>query len=330
MAGIHRALIAGTGSIGRRHVATLRTLRPDLRFALLRADARRDAYSRELDAEVFSTLETALAWGPDLAVIATPTDLHAALIGPLVDAGVATFIEKPVVITAEDADDLSRRDPAALPPTQVGCVLRFLEVFGTLRTWLDEGRLGRLARARIECGQYLPDWRPGTDYRLSYSATSERGGGVIFDLVHELDLAVGLLGAERLEHVMAAKRSALELACEDVALLHLTSADGLPISVGLDYVSRTPVRNVEIVGEDASARLDFIGRRLTLTGPHGVVETMDAGFDIEAAYTTQFAELIGAIEQGTGTRLPLHEGLKATRLAIAAHQSLSHRMRAAA
>ena len=291
-------------------------------FALLRKKARRDDLSGELGAEVFSNLQDAIAWQPQLAVIASPSDLHAEVLPALLDAKIACFIEKPVVIRREDADALENRAAATLPSTQVGCVLRFLGAVETLRGWLKQERLGKLVRARLECGQYLPDWRPGTDYRSGYSADARRGGGVIFDLIHEIDLAVLLFGDCKLEHVMGAKRSSLDLACEDVALLHLSGEDGLPISISLDYVSRMPVRNIEIVGEAASARLDFIARQLTLSGPDGELERVDDGFDVEAAFRLELSEVLNACEKGTRTRLPLHEGLRATHLAIAAHDAV--------
>ena len=39
----------------------------------------------------------------------------------------------------------------------------------------------------LHAGQWLPDWRPGQDFSESYSASTVMGGGVIFDLIHEID-----------------------------------------------------------------------------------------------------------------------------------------------
>jgi predicted dehydrogenase len=272
-------------------------------------------------------LATALQWRPDLAVIATPSDLHANVLPDLLDARVATYIEKPVVIRGTDAEALAARLATKLPPTQVGCVLRFLPAVDVLAGWLAERRLGNLIRARLECGQYLPDWRPNADYREVYSASRDRGGGVIFDLVHEMDLAVHLFGDCTLEHVQAGRRSTLDIACEDVAHLSLAALDGLPIAIGLDYVSRVPVRSIEIVGEDASARLDFIARTLDYIGADGFERSND-GFDSCAAYRAAMEELVLAVESGSPTKLPLHEGLRATRLAIEAHSRATESMAA--
>jgi predicted dehydrogenase len=203
------------------------------------------------------------------------------------------------------------------PPTQVGCVLRFLPAVRTLKSWLDGGRAGTVVRAAFECGQYLPDWRPKQDYRESYSADGARGGGVIFDLVHELDLALFLLGDLELLSAAAARRSHLELAAEDAAVILLRSASGIPVSVSLDYVSRCPVRRIDLVGDHATLRLDFIAKRLELMSADGMVEEL-AGFDTNEAYRAELAELLAAREQRGATSLPVKEGLRSTRLAIAA------------
>ncbi len=321
-AGAARILVAGTGSIGRRHIGNLRRLLPDAGYALLRADGRHDALSAELGAEVLTDTAEALAWAPTLAVVATPSDRHAELLLPLLRAGVATFIEKPVVIAAGDAEALQRLPASELPATQVGCVLRFLPSLGVLHSWLADGRLGTIVRASFEVGQWLPDWRPQRDYRQGYGASRERGGGVVLDLVHELDLACWLFGDVHLLGAWGDKRSRLEIDAEDVAALTLRGAAGELLSVQLDYVSRTPVRRIHIVGDEASATWDLPARSLALHGPAGRSERHDEGFAVDAAYLEAMAELIAAARGGKPTRLPLHEGLRATRLAIAANAAI--------
>lgn len=317
-AGPPRCLVIGTGSIGRRHVANLKKLAPGAQLAFFRHEARHDDFSSAMQAQLFDALEGAIEWRPTIAIVASPSDRHFDTLPGLLAAGVPTLIEKPVVIRAEDCAYLESLSCADLPPTQVGCVLRFTDMVVQLKRWIDEGRLGRLIRARFECGQYLPDWRPGSDYRTSYSASRERGGGVIFDLVHELDLAVMLFGDCELRHVMRDRRSSLHITSEDVALLHLRAADGLPVEVALDYVSRTPTRGIEIVGEDATAVLDFRAATLSLKTPGNEEQRLVDTVSTDAAYQSELAELLDAAHGHGTTRLPLKEGLKATRLAIAA------------
>ena len=123
---VPRVLVVGTGSIGRRHIANLQSLRPGVRWGLLREGGRRDDFSDSLGAEVFGSLECAMAWKPDLAVVATPSDRHIETVPGLLDAGIGCYIEKPVVTIERDAERLLHMMRRPMPPTQVGCVLRFL------------------------------------------------------------------------------------------------------------------------------------------------------------------------------------------------------------
>jgi predicted dehydrogenase len=318
---VERILVAGTGSIGRRHLANLRRLRPAARFALLRDDARRDGFSDDLRAEVFPSLAEALDWRPDLAVVATPSDRHGEILAGLLDAGIGTFIEKPVVILDEDCRRLEALAAGPLPPTQVGCVLRFLPSLRQVRQWLVDRRIGNVVRATLEVGQWLPDWRPAQDYRHSYSASRARGGGVVFDLVHEIDLACWLLGARTLLGAWGGHASSLEIDAEDVALLALRGAAGELISVQLDYVSRRPLRRLLVVGDQGSVSWDLPGRSCALQRP-GCDDETGIGFDTGATYVAAMEELLQSIETGSATSLSLREGLCATRLAISANRQI--------
>ncbi len=311
-------LIIGTGSIGQRHVRNLRLIDPSCRFIFLREGGRRDAFSVEMCAEVVSSLSEALKQGVDLAVVASPSDQHAAMLLPLLNARVPTFIEKPVVIDMRDAEAVALIAENA--PTQVGCVLRFLPSLRRLRNWIDQGRLGRVVRASFEVGQYLPDWRPAQDYRASYSADPARGGGVVFDLIHEIDLACWLLGDQlTLAGAWGGQLSHLEVRSEDVATLVLLADDGAQASIQLDYVSRTPVRRLTIVGDQGTATWSLSMRELTLQSERGVVERRTDGFDTTEAYVASMSELVDAVRSATLTSLPLSVGLSATRLAIMAN-----------
>lgn len=320
-----KALVIGSGSIGRRHIRNLKAICENAEIALLRDGGREDEFSLLNAMPVFGSLEDVLAWGPTLALIATPSDRHYDHLPVLLDRSIPTFVEKPVVVDGAQLDALESRDATAMPATQVGCVLRFMESVKRLKSWIEEGQLGPLIRARLECGQYLPSWRPGSDYRTSYSADSKRGGGVLFDLVHEIDLAVYLFGAHRIDYAFTDKRSSLEIQSEDVASLHLSGDCGVPISIGLDYAARRKVRNIEIVGDLGSARLDFVEGVLERAGLDGAITRWTDGFDLDQAFRDELKEWIDAVMEGGPTTMPLHEGLRSNRIAIRAREWASAR-----
>ena len=83
---------------------------------------------------------------------------------------------------------------APLAPVVVGCNLRYMPSLQRVQEVLRRGVLGRIVRAQFEVGQNLAQWRPGRELGTSYSACAEQGGGVLLDLVHEVDLARWMLG----------------------------------------------------------------------------------------------------------------------------------------
>lgn len=322
-----RVLVAGTGSIGRRHIGNLLRLRPWVRIALLRDGARQDDYARSLRAEVLGSLEEALVWRADMAVVATPSDRHREVVAPLLRAGVACFLEKPLVIEADELAELENLAKCGgLPPTQVGCVLRFLPSLRQVHAWLHDGAVGTVVRASLEVGQWLPDWRPDQDYRCSYSADTARGGGVVLDLIHEIDLACWLFGGTttgrpRLLGAWGCHLSQLEISSEDVALLALRTDSGALLSVQLDYVARSPLRRLQVVGDAGTITWDLPQRACCLQRFGEPAQEVE-GFDTGRTYIDALEELLHAIEHGTATSLPLHEALPATGLAIEANQQI--------
>ncbi len=66
-------------------------------------------------------------------------------------------------------------------------MLRFFELF-------DKSFIGQTLYTSVECGSYLPDWRPGNNYKKSVSAKKDLGGGVLLELSHELDYIRWIFG----------------------------------------------------------------------------------------------------------------------------------------
>jgi len=315
-----RWLIAGTGSIGRRHIAELQALTPACRFVLLRADPCRDALADALGAMVVPDLAAAGAERIDALLVATPSAFHAELVLQGLRAGLAMYVEKPVVTTAADLKTVQAAlaEQATPAPSQVGCNLRFLPSLLRLKELLQDGAIGRVVRASFEAGQWLPDWRPLQDHRRSYSADPARGGGVVLDLVHELDAARWLLGELIPVAAQCAAVPSLAIGSEAVATALLRSADGALVQLGLDYVARRPLRRYQLVGEAGTLIWDLPQRELVLETPDERyrIDCGVAGFDVPATYRMAMAEFVAAVQHGTSTSQPLQDGLQSAGLAI--------------
>lgn len=321
-----RILVVGTGAIGRRHIDNFRRLEPKTDFHFVRLNGRRDAFSDGLAATVHATLEAGVAATPNLAIVANPSAMHAATVLPLLRAGIACYIEKPAVTTFDDLSAVRKAIPGLrhAPPTLVGCNLRFLPSLLEMRRRIAEGSIGLPVRAQLEVGQWLPDWRPAQDYRKSYSADIAMGGGVVLDLVHEIDMARFVFG--EFDQVAAAggRYSRLEIGTEDAAAILLSRAKGPVVTIGLDYVARKPVRRYEVVGDEATIEWDLFERRLRLRSPSGdtELELGEGAFDVAGTYLAAARDILDAVRQGTPTRQDLADGLRSAELAIRANAAM--------
>lgn len=318
-------VVVGSGSIGMRHVRSLRALLPAARFSFVREFGRAASTTAlEPGFGVYTSLDEAMAARPDLLVIANPSSLHLRYLLAAIAHQVPFYVEKPVVTSRADLAALQAALAVAgpMPVNMVGCNLRFLPSLVMLRGLLAEQAIGRVVRASFEAGQWLPDWRPQQDYAASYSARRELGGGVLLDLIHETDASRWLLGDFAELVGMTGKFSGLEIETEDVAALVMRRPQGPLVTVQLDYVSRTPVRRYSFVGERGTLEWNLPKKRLVLTGEHGIETVLmeGEGFDVPATYPAAMAELLAAIDAGRPSTQPLEEGLSALAMIFSARK----------
>ncbi|MRD47720.1 hypothetical protein GHT07_10560 [Caenimonas koreensis DSM 17982] len=314
-----RVLLTGAGSIGKRHALNLRGLAPGAQLAMVCGSDESAAWARQNDITVVPTVEAALARKPQLAVVCSASSRHAHDLAILMDAAQALYIEKPVVTNA-DALRFLRNDIAQgwAKPSVVGCNLRYLGAVQKLQQAISDGLAGHIAIATLQVGQWLPDWRPGRDYRESYSAHRDQGGGVIFDLVHELDSAVNLFGDIAHGQAAAGRSGGLQIDSDDAAAITLQMASGLPVQITLDYTSRKPVRQYCVVGDKGTLRLDIVGKSLTLETGDGKLDlpAQPSDWDMGSTYKLAMQDLLNALGSATPTRYSLAQSLHVTQWMI--------------
>jgi predicted dehydrogenase len=267
---ISTAAVRGTGSIGSRHLRVLRAVGVDDLVAVPVRPGR--STSPELaDARISDVLPE----GVDLVVIATDTSRHVAdTIEALDRAAGIVLVEKPLAHTVAETEALLTHPRA--DRVRVCAPLRFHEGLRAARAraarLCDEAR-GAVA-ARIVSQSWLPAWRPDRDFRASYSARPGEGG-VLLDLVHEIDYALWTFGAPAgaLQATLSPLPSpVLGLEVDEAADLTWSNATGTLVSLRLDYVTRPTRRSLDVTSPYGSVRWDAIASTVEVTGADGTVE----------------------------------------------------------
>lgn len=316
-------LIAGFGSIGRRHLRNLRALGEQ--DVLLYRTHHSTLPDDEIAGLVVETdLRAALAHQPDAVIISNPTALHLDVAIPAAEAGCAILLEKPVSHTLERIDEFRAAVQRSGARVLVGFQLRFHPTLRRAAELLAQGAIGRPLAARAHWGEYLPNWHPWEDYRQGYAARPELGGGVILTLCHPFDYLRMLLGDVRSLWSFTAARGGLDLPVEDTAEVGLQFANGAVGSVHLDYLQQPATHTLEIIGTAGTLRWDNADGALSLFQAGSTawqVEAPPEGFERNWLFVDEMRHFL-AITRGEAQPLcTLQDGIRALEIALLARQS---------
>lgn len=326
---IKRALIVGLGSIGLRHLRLLRERLPDIEIMVLRHSLGADI--DEGADHSTNSIEDAIKFAPDIAIIASPATFHSSQAIPLANAGIHTLVEKPMAATTCEAEKMLSAANTAGAVLQVGYNLRFLESLCMFKSTLDSAKIGRVFSVRAEVGQYLPDWRPGRDWRSSVSARAELGGGVLMELSHELDFLHWIFGDVKSARGWTGHQGGLQLQVEDTvhAVLEFTSSfpkgnNGVaPVaSVSLDFARRDTVRVCTAIGEEGTLTWNGITSQVVFIGPDQKPTVLfDKKPDRDFSYRAQLEAFLTAVENKDSATANSDDGLRVMRTIAAIKQS---------
>lgn len=253
-------VVVGTGSIGQRHLKILQACDAADVFAYPTRPQRRP----ELHAAKIKTVEN---WsqvkelGITHAIIATDTRRHSEDVISAFDAGCHVLVEKPMAENADAAQHICQLAKRSDLNLWVGCCMRFHQGLNIYREQLPH--LGKIHSVRIECQSYLPDWRPLRPYQESYSARYDEGG-VLRDLIHEIDYAGWLFGWADVVRAKVRETQTLNILAEDAADILWETPSGVIISITLDYLSRPARRQMRAFGECGTLEWDGISGRVIL------------------------------------------------------------------
>lgn len=254
---IQRVLVVSLGSIGRRHLRNVRCLLPTAEIAALRRP--NSPSSAEGADHIFHDIRSALAFRPTAAIVASPATDHLRLTQTLVTNGIPVLVEKPFAHRLEGLSVLVAEATAKSLPLFVAYNLRFHPIVRRVKSLLEENVIGRVLTARADVGQYLPDWRPGVNYKEGVSARRDLGGGVLLELSHELDYVSWLFGRPSSVYAAGGQLGDLGIDVEDTAVLTLRYPEAAPIvSVNLDFLQRAVARQLRVVGTKGSICADLV------------------------------------------------------------------------
>ena len=328
-------LIAGLGSIGRRHFRNLIAL-GEKDIVLLRTRKATLPEDELAGYSVETDLKKALRkHKPDAVIVANPTSMHLDIAIPAAEAGCHILLEKPVSHSLERLDVLQKAAEKTGIRILVGFQFRYHPMLNKARELIQSGALGKVLTVHTHWGEYLPQWHPWEDYRQSYAARAELGGGVIVTLTHPLDYLRYLIGEVDSLWSFNGHISPLEVNVEDVAEIGLKFTSGALGGLHVNYFQRPPVHRLEIVGTDGTLHWDnadgilYSYKMPTSFGsfsenpPPAFMESFSPpeGFERNQLFVAQTRHFLEVVRGESEPICGLQDGVMALRVALAAYES---------
>lgn len=284
-----KVCFVGVGSIAKRHIRNLKSIYSDgpLRIDVFRSK-RQNVVEPELEesiTRVYTRIEQ-MDKDYDVIFITNPTRKHLETLLEFQDYSRAFFIEKPVFdhyLTS--VEDLGLKKGLLY---YVACPLRYTNVIQYVKNHIP---LKEVISVRSISSSYLPEWRAGTDYRNTYSAHKNMGGGAALDLIHEWDYLTYLFGFPSQVHRFQARVSNLEIDSEDIAVYIARYQDKLA-ELHLDYFGRKTVRRMELYLNSDTIVCDLISSSITWLKEGRTVSLKEERNDFHRKELETFLELV--------------------------------------
>ncbi len=283
-----RVCFTGIGSIARRHIRNLQTVCAQRGIAL-RMDAYRHS-AGENNVDGITHTYTEFSQVPDdydVIFITNPTELHLKTLKIFHNKGKNFFIEKPVVSQGQivAAKQFAVRKGSLY---YVACPLRYNAVIQFIKNNIC---VDDVFSIRSISSSYLPEWRPGQDYRKTYSAHKNLGGGVSIDLIHEWDYLTYLFGWPDIIHCLIGKKSNLEIDSDDYAV-YIAEFSNHIVELHLDYFGRKTIREIQMLTKDDTIVGDIAYHKISFLSTGKVIEFQEERDDYQEKELEHFLDMI--------------------------------------
>ena len=297
----------GVGSIAKRHIRNLKSICTERGIDLQMDAVRRAGNNSTIEniTNIYSSKEQ-MPDDYDAIFITNPTELHLEALKTYHEKGNNFFVEKPVVSLRQLrlAEEFKLRNGSVY---YVAAPLRYNAVIQWVKHNVEPSDV---ISVRSISSSYLPEWRPGQDYRKTYSAHKDMGGGVSIDLIHEWDYLTYLFGWPDKVHNFIGKKSTLEIDSDDYAIYIAEFGDKIA-ELHLDYFGRKTIREIQLFTKEDTIIGDIANNRIHLLKSGKEIDFQEERDDYQRRELSYFLDMI------LGSRNPedgYHHGIDVLKL----------------
>ena len=250
-----KILIVGCGSIGLKYLSIINQ---QFNVGVYDSDfSKLASLNNKYSCVIFKSLQAAIDWNPNGAIICTPNELHLKIAFKLIVNMIHVLIEKPVSISLTELNNFIKKTKKYNVKVLGVCNMRFHPAIEIIKKNLKS--IGKIFFVKSDFGYYLPHMRKNEDYKKLY-VSKRKSGGIIFDAIHELDYLVWIFGPVIKCNSLSAKISNLDINSEDFTQINLIHKNNIYSSVSLDFIRKFRQRGCKIVGSKGTLQWTSEGK----------------------------------------------------------------------
>ena len=314
-----RVGLLGCGGIAAKHAGAVAALgdRMELVACCGRDPERTQAFANVHGGAAFVDLDRMLDEGIDLLVATLPPYKRQGEIEHAAARGAHLLVEKPIALDMQAADRMVDAVDAAGVVGAIGFMYRFGDA---VRRWreLDTGPAG-IYVGGYHCNALHAHW---------WRKRALSGGQILEQAIHQVDLIRHLVGEPDSVYARCANlfhRDVTDYDVEDISTVVFGWDDGRIASLSASNIAIPGVWHKEwaIMAQRATGRFTSWNEAvLTCTDGEPESETVTGTTD---PFVAQLADVAAAISEGRDPYVPLREGARSLRLALAAVRSANER-----
>ena len=256
-----KVVVIGYGSIGKRHVQNLLKI-PNTEIIIYTKQKIDNQSPKKIT--VTNSISECIKEKPDAVIISNVSSIHVPYAIKFAKAGIDLFVEKPLSNSLKGTKELLRIVRKNHLITQMGCQLRFHKCIKEIKNLISSNKLGRVISVKVECGSFLPDWHPYEDYRKSYAARDDLGGGVVLTNIHEIDYLYWYFGKVLEVFSITGQYSDLEISADDISAGIIKFKNNVIAEIHLDYFQKPDYRSCKIIGSKGTAFWDSVSNTVKI------------------------------------------------------------------
>ena len=291
-----KALICGLGSIGIRHFGILQRIGIN-DISAFRTGRSTHPY-RPHHIDEFYSIYDAIANKPDFAIVCNPTSHHFQVAYELISHNIPVLIEKPACTSIEELHALRSLSKSHNTIAAVAMNMRYHPLIRHLKdTNLYRNIIGPPLQVTSHFGTYLPSWHPWEDYKNSYAALPELGGGTLLTHIHEIDYLQWLFGSAKKSYTFTSSASPLGTKVSEASTTLIEHPYSVISSITLNFYQKEPQRTLKIYSVNGQISLDLLKCTLQLSTLDNKTRHISIpNYSIDATYLHQDSDFVAVLK----------------------------------